>query len=76
MTKILMRWVGIWLISNAIMVVYVSTKIVDVPGPMESSKPEFTFQFSRPFAIPAIVAAFVGVIFVISSLRRKHNHVA
>ena len=71
MSKISKRWLGLSLIAIAVIVVFVSTKLVDVPGPMEPSKPEFTFEFSAPFFISSIVMAFTGTAFVISSLRRK-----
>jgi len=69
MSRASKRWLGVALIFTAVTMVFASTKFVDVPGPMEASKPEFNLEFSAPFSILSIVLAFVGARFFVSSLR-------
>jgi hypothetical protein len=70
------RWIGTALIAVAAIVLFASTTVVDVPGPMEASKPEFTFEFSPPFAILAGVFALSGIAFVAMTFRGRHEHAA
>lgn len=52
-------------------VVIASTIIVDVPGPMMASKPEFIFKFSPPFAALAVTLAIAGVALLARDWRRS-----
>lgn len=52
------------------MVIIASTAIVDVPGPITASKPEFVFKFSAPFVALAVALAVVGVALIARDWRR------
>jgi len=65
------RWLGISLIVVAVAVLVVTTRVLDVPGPMEPSKPEFTYEFSTPFAILSALLGLSGIVLVTLGFRRK-----
>ena len=54
-----------------VVVVIASTTIVDVPGPMMASKPEFIFKFSPPFVAIAVTLAIASVALVARDWRRS-----
>jgi hypothetical protein len=62
------RCVGALLLVAAIGLLFASTSVKDVPGPMDASKPEFTFDFSIPFMILSAVLAVAGTLTLVSSI--------
>jgi hypothetical protein len=71
MSTITCRWVGSALIATAVVVVFATTEILDTPGPMEGSKPEFTFELSIPCLIILSVLTLAGTLSLASSFRAK-----
>jgi hypothetical protein len=69
------RWLCTTLIALALVVIIASTKVVDTPGPMTPSKPEFTFEFSTPFVILSGVFATAGLASLASIFRAKREGV-
>jgi hypothetical protein len=65
------RWLGGALIAIAIVIAFASTKVVDVPGPMQASKPEFTFEFNTLFMSLSVVLAVAGMLILKLSFRDK-----
>jgi hypothetical protein len=66
------RWLGFALIAVAI-VIFITTSnfFVDVPRPMEPSKPEFTSSFNTPFVILSAILALTGWIFLARSFNKN-----
>jgi hypothetical protein len=56
-------WFGIILLVGAVVVGLSATHLVDVPGPMEPGKPEFTFQFTNPLLVLSVILALGGGVF-------------
>ncbi len=54
---------------SAVAILFASTKMIDVPGPMTPSKPEFTFEFNTPLALLASVLILTGIWAVVSSFK-------
>jgi hypothetical protein len=76
MSKSSQRWLAVALIVAAISVIFASTNLVDVPGPMEPSKPEFIVEFSTPLFILAVVLASFGMGFFSLSRKRENENIA
>ena len=70
MSTKLHRSLGVALMIVGVVVLVTSTTIVDVPGPMAPSKPEFICNFSTPFATLALVLAFSGVVLLFRSRKK------
>jgi len=70
MSRTTCRWTGNALIVAAVVVVLVTSKVVDT-GPMETSKPEFTFDLSAPFLLVSAALFVVGTLSLASSFRVK-----
>ncbi len=51
-------------------VVVASATIIDMPGPVEASKPEFVFRFSAPFIALAVELAIAGVVLLAGGWKR------
>lgn len=62
MSGILQR--SLWVASTAlgVVVILASTSIVDVPGPMKPSTPEFVFKFNPPFFGLVVALAVIGIV--------------
>ena len=71
MSTVLHRSVGAGLMVAGAVVVVASTTIVDMPGPITASKPEFVFKFSAPFVALAAVLAIAGVALLARGWRRN-----
>ncbi len=67
MSKILRRSGGVASIAIGLGVIFASTIIVDIPGPIEASKPEFVFKFNAPFVGLAAALAILGIVLVARS---------
>ena len=67
----LRRSLAVALEVAGVVVIIASTTIVDVPGPIMASKPEFIFKFSPPFVALAVTLAFAGVVLVARDWRRS-----
>jgi len=66
------RWLGIALIAVAIVIFIASSNFwVDVPGPMEASKLEFTYSFNVPFTVLSVILVLAGEIFLALIFRKK-----
>jgi hypothetical protein len=61
------RSFGTAFLVGAVAILFASTKNIDVPGPMEPSKPEFTCEFSTPFALFSGVLTLAGISVIVSS---------
>ena len=61
MTSNFRRILGLALLATAVIVLVGSTTIVDLPGPIVASRPEFVFKFSEVFAGLAVSLTVVGV---------------
>jgi hypothetical protein len=62
MRGILQRSLGVASIVLGVVVIFASTTIVDVPGPMEPTKPEFVFKFNSPVFALALALAVIGIV--------------
>jgi hypothetical protein len=61
------RWLGTVCVVGAVAILFAVTKIIDVPGPMEPSKPEFTFEFCAPLTFVSSVLTLTGIWAIVSS---------
>ncbi len=62
------RCLGVALLVAAVVVIFASANLQDVPGPMDGVKPEFTFEVSIPFIMLSAVLAVAGTMSLASSI--------